>query len=311
MAPACTGGRPRCRWLLLYLPMTPLAASPAPVPMTVMLLPPPRGLEPFVKAIALRRRRRPGLPGGRLAHPQSFAANAYTVLTFCHNGALHDPTTQRRLQPFEVTGAMSGPVWRSYEEQPEVTTVFLNPGAGYRLLRTSADALAERSEEASPLLPAGMAAEWVERLALARSTLEQVREVEALLVLLARRVIDDRRTAAPLSWPAQAHLGTVTDLARRLDLGPRQLHRRALAEVGLAPKQLLRIQRAHRCIRTLRRAAEQPAPPRWDWDALAQAHGYADRAHLRRDFQALVGVTPAEVLRDWRAEQPHYWDFEP
>ena len=35
-----------------------------------------------------------------------------------------------------------------------------------------------------------------------------------------------------------------------------------------------------------------------DWAGLAADRGYADQAHLIREFRAMAGVTPADYARD-------------
>jgi AraC-like DNA-binding protein len=35
-----------------------------------------------------------------------------------------------------------------------------------------------------------------------------------------------------------------------------------------------------------------------DWAGLAAEWGYADQAHLIREFRAMAGVTPADYVRD-------------
>lgn len=278
--------------------------------MQVYLLPAPPGLEPFVKAVSVRRRATAVDRAVRAVSAQNFAANAYAVLTFCHQGAMWDPAQDRRLQPVEITGATTGPVWRTYDEAPEVTTVFLQPGAAQRLFRTDAQVLTDRSLDATSLLPPGEALAVCEQLAELNSTAAQLLCVERFLYRLCAPVLEEKHDSAPLKLPAHAHLLSVAELAQSLEIGPRQLHRRMLAQLGLAPKQWLRVQRVQQCLRELRVAAtnrENPAP----WPALAARLGYADRSHLRRDFLALVGSLPAAVLSDWAEPHPHYWDFEP
>jgi AraC-like DNA-binding protein len=67
------------------------------------------------------------------------------------------------------------------------------------------------------------------------------------------------------------------------------LQRRLLAAVGHAPKPLQRILRLQRAL-ALGRAAG------WDAASLALDAGYADQAHMTREFKALAGSTPARLL---------------
>ncbi|MEV7600145.1 helix-turn-helix domain-containing protein [Kitasatospora sp. NPDC089797] len=79
----------------------------------------------------------------------------------------------------------------------------------------------------------------------------------------------------------------VDDLARELGRTVRGLQRLFAEYVGASPKWVLRRARLHE-------AAERAAAGgRLDLSALAVELGYADQAHLTRDFTAAVGTSPA------------------
>lgn len=82
----------------------------------------------------------------------------------------------------------------------------------------------------------------------------------------------------------------VADLARRHDLSVRRLQRLFLDHVGVGPKWVIRRYRVHEAI-------EQAASGPVDWAALAADLGYADQAHLVREFTAATGVTPSAYAR--------------
>ena len=75
-------------------------------------------------------------------------------------------------------------------------------------------------------------------------------------------------------------------IARRLGCSPRQLERLFAAGVGLSPKELSRIARFQSLLRL---AGREPAA---SWADLAVRGGYADQAHLVREFKAFSGATP-------------------
>src|SRR5262245_7806020 len=88
----------------------------------------------------------------------------------------------------------------------------------------------------------------------------------------------------------------VAELAARLGVSDRHLRRLMMDETGISPRQFARIQRFHALLRSAD-AAQRPA-----WAALAFHHGYADQPHLIREVQDLVGVTPARLHAERRAE---------
>jgi AraC-like DNA-binding protein len=78
----------------------------------------------------------------------------------------------------------------------------------------------------------------------------------------------------------------VTDFARAEGISVRLLQRLFAAYVGVGPKWVILRYRIHEA---LERAETDREP---DWAALAADLGYADQAHLVRDFTATVGVPP-------------------
>jgi AraC-like DNA-binding protein len=79
--------------------------------------------------------------------------------------------------------------------------------------------------------------------------------------------------------------------ADQLGYSPRQLHRRALPVFGYGLQHLGRVLRLNRAVL----AADSGR----DWVEVAAHTGFADQAHLARDFRALAGVTPS-ALREER-----------
>jgi AraC-like DNA-binding protein len=65
----------------------------------------------------------------------------------------------------------------------------------------------------------------------------------------------------------------------------RTLQRRFRAHVGLSPKQVIQRYR-------LQEVAERARHGHVDWAGVAAELGYADQAHLTRDFRAVIGETP-------------------
>lgn len=101
--------------------------------------------------------------------------------------------------------------------------------------------------------------------------------------------------AAVLAIIAANGSAPVGELAASVGLSPRQFHRRFVAAVGIAPKTYSRIRRL--------RAALGPllGPRRVAWSMVAAEFGYADQAHLVREFTRLAHLTPEAVARQVRA----------
>ncbi len=109
-------------------------------------------------------------------------------------------------------------------------------------------------------------------------------------------VVARRLDAAAPPPPADLHASSRNDatggrdrvgaLADETGLSARHLGARFRDELGLPPKQYARVVRFERAAATLRAAPATPLA------ALAADHGYADQAHLTREFRALAGTTP-------------------
>lgn len=81
----------------------------------------------------------------------------------------------------------------------------------------------------------------------------------------------------------------IKDLAARYRLGPRQLRRRFTDQVGLTPKEYARARRARRAfVEALRQLKSR-------WSDLSGVAGYADQAHLVREFRAIFGMPPQAI----------------
>ncbi len=86
----------------------------------------------------------------------------------------------------------------------------------------------------------------------------------------------------------------VEQIARELGLSTRQAQRRFIASVGMPPKQFVRVIRFSR----LWQSASMRPPE--TWADLAAEHGYADQAHMVREFRSFGVVPPTYFFgRHW------------
>ncbi|WEK62563.1 MAG: helix-turn-helix domain-containing protein [Candidatus Microbacterium colombiense] len=86
---------------------------------------------------------------------------------------------------------------------------------------------------------------------------------------------------------------TSTEAATRLAMSVRTLQRMAHRYVGVSPAAMIRRRRLQEAAQQLR------DDPGTDLAALAAELGYADHAHLTRDFQAVLGVAPRSYRSDF------------
>lgn len=83
----------------------------------------------------------------------------------------------------------------------------------------------------------------------------------------------------------------VDEIARRFGMSVRGLQRLFADCVGLGPKWVVRRYRLHEITELLAEGAEI------DWAALAADLGYADQAHLSRDFRKIFGEPPTSYAQ--------------
>ncbi len=137
----------------------------------------------------------------------------------------------------------------------------------------------------------GAGSELCERLA---EACDAEARVDALTRWLEARMVARRShlaVSAAADWlERDGGRSGVDALSDHLDLSPRQLQRLFSQHVGLSPKTIARIVRLQSFLSAAR------AHPRASAAALAAHSGYADQAHLIRDFKELAGTTPRAWL---------------
>jgi len=96
------------------------------------------------------------------------------------------------------------------------------------------------------------------------------------------------------------HKQRVSDLAEGLGISERSLRRRFSEDIGIAPKRWLRLKRLDGVLRDL--ASPNGGMSLTD---LADAHGFADQAHLNRELTRMTGATPNRLKRRESGTPPH------
>lgn len=81
----------------------------------------------------------------------------------------------------------------------------------------------------------------------------------------------------------------VSDLAEQLSVSRRHLARSVATEIGISPKTLIRITRFQNAVELGR------FQPRLSLGAIAHRTGYADQAHMTRDFVELGSIRPTDL----------------
>jgi transcriptional regulator GlxA family with amidase domain len=130
-----------------------------------------------------------------------------------------------------------------------------------------------------------------------RYTPDQQQQFALLDAYLLRRAQDGPQPAPEVAWAWRRLTATggklpVGRLAKEVGWSHRHLISRFRQQVGLPPKTAARLVRFDM---VWRRLATHPLAR---WDQIADECGYADQAHLIRDFHQFTGVSPAAFLAD-------------
>jgi AraC-like DNA-binding protein len=171
----------------------------------------------------------------------------------------------------------------------------LTPAGARALLGCPAGALASLDAPLEDLLgPVGT--ELVERV---RSATGWPARFAALDAVLLREVRDGGvRPEVAEAWrltTASAGRLPVAEVAGRVGWSVRHLEQRFRAETGLGPKEAARVARFDRARRALAGRAATGRP--LDLAGLAGAAGFADQAHLTREWRAFSGLPPTRWLQ--------------
>lgn len=182
-----------------------------------------------------------------------------------------------------LVGQILAPMCLGYRGQAGVAAIRLRPAAARAVVRGSAAEVTNRAVDLEDLF--GSTATLRERLALARDDAARVRLLDEWLSSVVRGAPSDEVEVAVDEIVATAGTIGLTGIADRTGLGVRQLERRFLTDVGVAPKSFARMVRLQAA---LRRIAEGQSLA-----DVAHACGYYDQPHMTRDFSRLAETSPS------------------
>jgi transcriptional regulator GlxA family with amidase domain len=109
------------------------------------------------------------------------------------------------------------------------------------------------------------------------------------------RPFDPRVRRAAEQLRSTAGRKPIAELANEVSLSERQLERLFREHVGTRPKLFARVARMQAALQTL-----SMSPARAACAAAASAAGFSDQPHWVREFRALTGLTPRELLNERR-----------
>jgi AraC-like DNA-binding protein len=194
-------------------------------------------------------------------------------------------------------GVYARPVRVRHEGSSRGVQFDVEPPAARALLGVPAGALGHRTVALDDLMGAD-AARLAERLHAAADAQARFAVLDEALLRLVARAPPPARPDVERAWALMRAAGgrvRIDALARALGCSRRHLANRFAEDVGVSPKV------AARLIRFEAARARLGSVP---LARLAAEHGFADQAHLAREFRALAGVPPTAFpsVQDAREE---------
>lgn len=194
------------------------------------------------------------------------------------------------IRTLRICGPRATAWWVAVDPGDSFWGARLLPGAAGPLLGVSARALQNQVQPLAAAAPQ-LAGRMMEGLNDAASAKEGLRSMESGLVALASQA----QRVDPVVQQAVARLfqtcgnTSIASLARTARISERQFRRRFCEAAGLTPKQFSRVVRVrYACIRISVEGSARLA-------AIAQEAGYADQAHLSREFAQVFGSRAGEL----------------
>jgi AraC-like DNA-binding protein len=170
----------------------------------------------------------------------------------------------------------------------QIMGVRFKPGGAYRLLPCPLNLLTNDNIATAEIW--GREGTWLEESVLEASSNTKRRQVveKFLLNRLTRTAALPRLEAAIEEVIRSRGQTRIHNLASQIGLSSRQLEREFLTGVGFSPKALARIMRFQNLLRLVGEGTLR------QWACLALEGGYADQAHMVREFREFAGQTPSE-----------------
>ncbi len=246
----------------------------------------------FVRAITGYRY--DGLPAG--VHVGMPSTTITLVISLDDGLVVSWPATDARPRRFDavVSGLQDGPAHVHHGGAQEGIQLELSPAGVRRLLGTPVAELAGASAELRDVVGRS-ATSLRDALADVPDWRHRYRLVQRALL----RWLTDGPPAGPApevghAWRLVVGSGGTTPIGRvaaEVGWSTRHLGERFRAEYGLSPKTVARVARFDRSHALLRRRGTSIA-------AVAARCGYADQAHLTRDWRDIAGITPTRWWAD-------------
>jgi AraC-like DNA-binding protein len=172
-----------------------------------------------------------------------------------------------------------------------IIVVCLKSEAAFRILGAAPDEFANAKVDMRDVFNVHDVELLEERLAESKDSAERMAHVEAFLKQRVRDAEPELAAYRAARYLRHSPTMPVQRVALSLDISERHLSRCFRTTFGVSPKRFARIARVEKVLAARRDGS--------DWGDIAYACGFADQAHMIRDFSEIVGQSPAAYLRPY------------
>jgi AraC-like DNA-binding protein len=230
-------------------------------------------------AKALTLRHAPGTPLFLVAQYRSMVQANWQFGSDCQNLS-EPPLAATQIRAGVVSVHPTGPLG--------IIAICLKPEAATRIAGAAPKDFANAKVDMKDVFNVRDVALLEEQLAEANDSAERVAHVEAFLMQRVREAEPELAAYRAAKYLRQSPTMPVQQVAQRLDISERHLHRCFRTSYGISPKRFARIARVEKVLAARRDGS--------DWADIAYACGFADQAHMIRDFGGIVGQPPCSFL---------------
>ncbi|HUZ72042.1 MAG TPA: AraC family transcriptional regulator [Stellaceae bacterium] len=191
---------------------------------------------------------------------------------------------------FRITGVQTRAARLRPNGAVGVIIVRLKPESARRIKGLSIDELFGSAASLADLFPSRDISLLDEMLLEAGDPGARIAAVQSFLLSRLSERDEDILVRRAARWLRHDPNVAMRDVASHLDISERHLSRVFRNAIGTTPKQFARIVRLSKVVAAARRS-------RGGWAEIALDCGYADQSHLVNEFSAMVGTSPAALLR--------------
>lgn len=189
-----------------------------------------------------------------------------------------------------ITSRMSRPMDVQMRKGAGCLAICFHPGMAYQFFHVPMHVLTDTTVALSDIWHE-MAEELEDKLAGLNTNEARVEMIQKYLIQLA----SNKQDLQVAFWLNQAQLSggliAVSKLSTEIGISQRQLSRRFQQNVGLSPKEYLRVFKFICSLQHLKKY------PRISLTEVACQSGYYDQAHFIRDYKEYTGHSPGEVVK--------------